>query len=70
VLADEPTGNLDPENKQRVLDILRQYADEHAATLLSVTHDHALLDRFDRVVDFDSLLGNDVETVNALGPEC
>jgi putative ABC transport system ATP-binding protein len=70
VLADEPTGNLDPENKQRVLDILCQYVDEHAATLLNVTHDHALLDRFERVVDFDSLLGSDVETVNALGPEC
>jgi len=26
--------------------------DEHDAALLAVTHDHELLDRFDRVVDF------------------
>ena len=43
LLADEPTGNLDPSNKDRVLDILQAYAEEHSATLLTVTHDHALL---------------------------
>ncbi len=52
LLADEPTGNLDPANKGRVLDILFDYADRTNATLLTVTHDHALLERFDRVVDF------------------
>jgi putative ABC transport system ATP-binding protein len=52
LLADEPTGNLDPANKFRVLDILRDYAKEHDATLVTVTHDHDLLDRFSRVVDF------------------
>lgn len=54
VLADEPTGNLDPANKFRVLDILRDYARERGATLLTVTHDHDLLDRFSRVIDFKS----------------
>lgn len=52
LLADEPTGNLDPSNKGRVLDILFEFAREHGATLLAVTHDHDLLGRFDRVVDF------------------
>ena len=52
VLADEPTGNLDPLNKGRVLDILFDYARESGATLVTVTHDHDLLDRFERVVDF------------------
>ncbi len=52
ILADEPTGNLDPENKNRVLDILINYAEEHAATLLMVTHDRDLLGRFERVIDF------------------
>ncbi len=55
VLADEPTGNLDPANKVRVIDILRDYAVEHDATLLTVTHDHDLLDRFPRVIDFDTM---------------
>jgi ABC-type lipoprotein export system ATPase subunit len=53
VLADEPTGNLDPENKELVLDILFRHA--RNATLVTVTHDHTVLDRFDRVIDFAEL---------------
>ena len=55
VLADEPTGNLDPANKDIVLSLLLEYAQINGATLVTVTHDHALLQRFQRVVDFDSL---------------
>jgi putative ABC transport system ATP-binding protein len=52
ILADEATGNLDPRNKGRILDLLFDSVDAHGATLLAVTHDHELLPRFDRVVDF------------------
>ncbi len=52
LLADEPTGNLDPSNKSRVLDILFDYIHSSETTLVTVTHDHDLLERFDRVVDF------------------
>jgi putative ABC transport system ATP-binding protein len=52
ILADEATGNLDPENKMRILDLLFRSVEEHDTTLLAVTHDHELLKRFDRVVDF------------------
>jgi ABC-type lipoprotein export system ATPase subunit len=52
LLADEPTGNLDPLNKDRVLDILFDYAVATGATMLAVTHDHDLLGRFARVIDF------------------
>jgi putative ABC transport system ATP-binding protein len=52
ILADEATGNLDPENKTRILDSLFRAVEEHEATLLAVTHDHELLTRFDRIVDF------------------
>jgi putative ABC transport system ATP-binding protein len=52
ILADEATGNLDPENKTHILDLLFDAVDQHSATLLAVTHDHELLPRFDRVVDF------------------
>ncbi|MEH6634172.1 MAG: ABC transporter ATP-binding protein [Halioglobus sp.] len=55
ILADEPTGNLDPANKFVVLDLLLDYARESGATLLTVTHDRELLDRFDRIVDFNAL---------------
>jgi putative ABC transport system ATP-binding protein len=54
LLADEPTGNLDRESKERVLDILFACARRTGATLVAVTHDHDVLPRFDRVVDFKS----------------
>ncbi len=52
VLADEATGNLDPENKTVILDLLFERVADQGATLLAVTHDHDLLPRFDRVIDF------------------
>ena len=52
LLADEATGNLDPDNKTRILDLLFQSVADHDATLLAVTHDYELLKRFDRVIDF------------------
>jgi ABC-type lipoprotein export system ATPase subunit len=61
LLADEPTGNLDPLNKNRVLDILLQYAERNAATLITVTHDHDILDRFERVIDFKDFHGRETE---------
>jgi putative ABC transport system ATP-binding protein len=51
LLADEPTGNLDPDNKRRILRILLERAQQTQATLLVVTHDHSLLSDFDRVLD-------------------
>lgn len=54
LLADEATGNLDPDNKTRILDLLFQSVADHDATLLAVTHDYEVLKRFDRVVDFQS----------------
>jgi len=53
ILADEATGNLDPTNKNRILDLLFESAAAHDTTLVAVTHDHELLPRFDRVVDFN-----------------
>jgi len=65
LLADEPTGNLDPRNKGRVLEILLDYVEQRnvtqrnveqrKATLITVTHDQTLLDRFSRVIDFQQL---------------
>lgn len=52
ILADEATGNLDPENKSAILELLFERTAEQGAALLAVTHDHDLLPRFDRVIDF------------------
>jgi len=52
ILADEPTGNLDPENTDKVLDLIFDYVHSNGTTLISVTHERHLIDRFDQVVDF------------------
>jgi putative ABC transport system ATP-binding protein len=54
LLADEPTGNLDPANKAHILQLLFRYVEDHQATLVAVTHDHGLLSGFDQIVDFAS----------------
>jgi putative ABC transport system ATP-binding protein len=48
ILADEPTGSLDAENSQTVIDLLLAPGNEINATLLVVTHDPVLAHRFDR----------------------
>ena len=54
LLADEPTGNLDPANKSHILQHLFRYVAEAGATLVAVTHDHGLLNGFDRIIDFQA----------------
>lgn len=56
ILADEPTGNLDPENKQKIMSVLFDYVSKKQSTLITVTHDHELLEGFDSIVDFKKLL--------------
>lgn len=57
LLADEATGNLDPDNKLLILEALFQAVSTDNTTLLAVTHDHELLSHFDRVTDFRTFLG-------------
>ena len=51
LLTDEPTGNLDPSAKQRVVDLLFRQIERTAATLLMVTHDTEIAARFPRVIN-------------------
>ncbi len=51
ILADEPTGNLDYETGQQVMDLLSGLVRETGRTLLVATHDRALLERADRVLE-------------------
>ncbi len=55
ILADEPTGNLDPENKMKIMQVLFDYVTKKGSSLITVTHDHELLKGFDRIVDFKEL---------------
>ncbi|MDH3978835.1 MAG: ABC transporter ATP-binding protein [Gammaproteobacteria bacterium] len=61
LLADEPTGNLDPDNKSKVLGLLLDMAREQNTTLVTVTHDHELVSRFDRVIDFAELTSSEAD---------
>ncbi|ROZ71574.1 ABC transporter ATP-binding protein [Ramlibacter sp. WS9] len=50
LLADEPTGNLDPATAQKVMDVLLAQTREHGASLVLVTHSEAAAARADRVL--------------------
>jgi putative ABC transport system ATP-binding protein len=50
VLADEPTGNLDPTTAAKVMDTLIAQTREHGASLVLVTHSEAAAARADRVL--------------------
>lgn len=49
ILADEPTAALDSRRAGIVMDLLRKLAVEHDATIVAVTHDEKIFDRFDRL---------------------
>ncbi len=50
LLADEPTGNLDPTTAAKVMDALVAQTREHGASLVLVTHSEAAAERADRVL--------------------
>jgi len=58
LLADEPTGNLDPENKENTVRELIDYSNNNNAMLIMVTHDFSLLDKFDRTIDLGDFYVN------------
>lgn len=55
VLADEPTGNLDPRFALEALEMLRSLCRDTGAALLCVSHDPRVLDAFDARMDFADL---------------
>lgn len=57
IIADEPTGNLDRGNALAVTDLICSLAEQHGATLLMVTHEHAILERFARSIDVGEEFG-------------
>lgn len=50
LLADEPTGNLDGETGERIIEALFELSEQHGTTLLLITHDPAIAARCDRTV--------------------
>lgn len=54
LLADEPTGNLDPRTAARVIDVLISQSKEQGASLVLVTHSEGAAARADRVMEMTS----------------
>lgn len=46
IVADEPTGNLDPETSDDIMQLLQFLNKEYSTTILMATHNYNLLDRF------------------------
>ncbi len=51
ILADEPTGSVDSETADRILDVFRRFNEHYGVTEILVTHDRELRKKVDRVVE-------------------
>lgn len=62
LLCDEPTGNLDEKNTENVISLLQKTAKELSVTLIVVTHEKAVADRFPRILTVhDGTVGGDIK---------
>jgi len=50
LLADEPTGNLDSENTEKVCTIFREIIDQFGTTFIVVTHDLRIAEKTDKII--------------------
>ena len=50
ILADEPTGNLDRENSQKILKLMAELKANYQQSFIIATHDQSILDIADRVL--------------------
>lgn len=55
ILADEPTGSLDPENASRCIDLLKTLCKENGSSLLVVSHDPNIIECFDSPINWDEI---------------
>ena len=55
VLADEPTGNLDPRNARAAIQLVQEICGETDAALLIVSHDQTVLEQFDDCADLTEI---------------
>lgn len=66
ILADEPTGNLDPDTRDEIMNLLLTISRDYKSAILMATHDYSIIQKFPaRVVRVESGAVQDVEPVYA-----
>lgn len=69
ILADEPTGNLDPETSEEIMRVLMTIAEEQKTAVLMATHDMSIVDKFPhRVLRVENNMIKEVESLSAFDP--
>jgi|TARA_B110000495_G_C23011907_1_gene598609 putative ABC transport system ATP-binding protein len=56
IFADEPTANLDPKNSNVIWELINSEARSNNATVLAVTHNIDSINRFEHVLELESLM--------------
>jgi len=69
ILADEPTGNLDPETSGEVMQLLIAVAKEQGATILMATHDMSMVEKFPgRILRVENETVREINTMHQFDP--
>lgn len=58
ILADEPTGNLDTSNKEKIIHLFKELKKE-GKTIICVTHDEEMAKSADRIIDLKKERGRE-----------
>ena len=53
LLADEPTGNLDSQNSQEIVSLLKKTNRQYSQTLIVITHDESIALQADRIISLE-----------------
>jgi cell division transport system ATP-binding protein len=69
ILADEPTGNLDPETSEEIMQLMLAIAQEENTAVLMATHDMTVVEKFPgRVVRVEHGQLKEINTINRFDP--
>jgi cell division transport system ATP-binding protein len=69
ILADEPTGNLDPETSEEIMHLLIAVAQEEKSAVFMATHDMTMVEKYPgRVVRVENQQLKEVNTINRFNP--
>ena len=69
ILADEPTGNLDPETSGEIMELLIAVAREEKAAILMATHDMSMIEKYPgRILKVENGTVREISTINQFDP--